>query len=333
MKGIILLMNDRVGTSKPIRDRFNSIDIKGSSLSKIEYVENCIIDAMNNYNSKLNVKEIEYSSFSQIQSQFPSFKEGANHGLLVGEIEINSLELEKYSHSGWYVFSDEGVMKARRILMYLYLSNINEGSRNSFTSQTLFPEMIDYIEEYIGSPSYSMTNYKNCFINLLTKKVTAPSILRHLSSFCLIGMDYIEVFNNYSLNPTSIPSDLKSFLEKYTHKSNYNEFYDDKNDIFDNGRYRIDYKRKQFSLETKTLTIGQDLIRKNNGEYDFHGSSEKFYWIEVLPMSLFAYNQGYSVDFSKYQSFIDEYCNKFSNDSEKMKRCKIILSYIEKYCH
>ncbi|MEO3134942.1 hypothetical protein ABHC40_12115 [Turicibacter sanguinis] len=334
MERIILLMSDKIGTGKPIVERLNNINVNPGGLSKIKYVEKCIIDAMNDYNPKFNVTKIEYLEYSKIQSQFPLFKEGTNHGLLIEQTEIDSIdsEIKRYRKGNWYVFDEDGKTKARRILMYLYLSNITEGSRNSFISQSIFPEMIDYIHDCIESPSYSMTNHKNCFINLLTKKVTAQSILRHLASLCVTGMDYIEVFNTNSLNIQEIPQDLKTFLERYTYKPNYDEFYNQEQNIFDNGRYKVDFHKKTFSLETTTLTINQDLTRKPNGEYDFHGSTEKFYWVEVLPMSIFAYNLGYSVDISKYEEFINKYDKKFSNDSEKMKRCKILLAYMKKYC-
>ena len=79
----------------------------------------------------------------------------------------------------------------------------------------MFPTLLEYAEEYMQSPSYTIANHKFCFINILDKTITANMILRHLASLCAAGMDYIEVFGNDSIDVKQIPKDLKAFLRIY----------------------------------------------------------------------------------------------------------------------
>lgn len=324
MKSIILL-------NEALKSKLASIPVKDNEMPTEEYVKKRMINAINNYNPKLKVERVEYFRYEDIKSQFPLFKEGDNHGLLVEEMSIKTLNDKqkiKFRNQGWFI--DNTVGTARRIIMYLYLSDPKEGARNSFVSQRLFPELIDYIGDYIESPSSSMTNHKELFINIVPKTITAPSILRNLASFCAIGMGYIEIFDTHTLDPNEIPNDLKNFLEKYTNRAHYkNEFYDAANNIFENSFYRVEFDRKILYLKANILS---DSIVYENRKYKFFGSSEKFYWVEILPISIFAHNLGYEVNYLEYEKFINDFSNKISDKNEKMKRCKIVLQYIKKYC-
>ncbi len=322
MKRIILL-------NESFPNEFKSVNIELElEYEKINYIENQIINSVNNYNSKLNVEHIEYLDISK---QFPSFKIGKSNGLLIEEFTINPKNKDTYLRNGCYIYSIENDLDkkyiCRRILMYLFISNTSEKSRTSFISQTIFPTLLDYAEDYLDSPSYSLANHKFCFINIVNKKITSQMILRHIVSLYLSGMDYIEVFDNNSFIKNNLPKNLKQFFNNYY--SDYNSNYNLDADIYENDFCKIDFYNKVFIWKTNTMI--SKLIIKNNGKMDFKGSEEKFYWMELLPISIFAYKQGYRIDFSEYSDFIEKYKEFFSEESKKFLRCNTLLKYIEKY--
>lgn len=315
----IILLND-----KQFPNGFNSIQIiPPTGIDKKKYVEKKIIKAINAYNPKLNVSYIEYL---QIEEQFPDFKKSKSNGALIEEIIIKPSEISKFSTKNYYVYNNEGITYARRILLYLFLSNADESGRNGFVSQVVFPTLLDYAGKYLDSPSYTIANHKFCFINIMNKELTSNMILRHLAGLCLLELDYIEVFKN-SLNPKNIPTDLKEFLKEYI--TDYYSHYDVSLDIYDDNNYRIDFSNKIFKIKTEAM-ISKLVMKGTN--VDFNGSGEKFYWVEILPVCLNAYNQGYSIDYSEYEDFIRRYETRFSSSSEKFSRCQILLKYIKKYC-
>lgn len=317
----ILLLND-----KQFPKAFTSIsDLPPLEMEKEKYVEDRMIESLNQYNPKLMVTGVEYL---EIEKQFPKFKKGKSNGVLIEEFEINPSLEGVYRSNGCYIFFEEERCVCRRILMYIFISDVDEESRTGFISQTIFPTLLDYAGDYIQSPSYSIANHKFCFLNILNKKLTARMILRHLAGLCAAGMDYVDVFENDSLQKSEIPADLKSFLQMYT--SDYNEKYDEAAACYENDNYRIEFDKKLFRWKIELLEA--KLVVKEKGQLDFNGSSEKFYWMELLPMTIFAYNQGYRIDYSCYQKFIENYRSRFSKTSKKFARCEILLQYIEKYC-
>ena len=317
MERILLLNNDYFPHS------FNSISITPpTGITKDKYVELKIIESINQYNKKLNVSSVEYLA---IETQFSFYKRGVSNGVLVEEFEINPLEKNRYIQNGCYVYNIASKYFCRRILLYLFISRTEEDTRTAFISQTVFPTLLDYVEDYLISPSYTIANHKFCFINILNKKLTAKMILRHLASLYLAGMDYVEVFEN-SLNCSSISTDMEEFLRTYS--SDFENSFNNVTKVYDDDNYIVDIANKKFIWKTSSLI--SNLLSK--GTYvDFNGSKEKFYWIEVFPMSIFAYNQGYKVDYSEYKEFISTYKSKFSIRSDKFHRCETLLKYLDKY--
>lgn len=316
----ILLLND-----SEFPNRFNSvIVIPPSGITKIQYTENKIIDALNAYNPKLNVDKIEYLT---IETQFPKFKNGKPNGVLIEEFEINSSLTKQYQSNGCYVYTNGGKNMCRRIMMYVFVSGADENTRTAFISQTVFPTLLDYADDYLSSPSYTIANHKFCFINILNKTITANMILRHLASLYAAGMDYVEVFNNGSIEPKKIPKNLKNFLKQYA--TDFDSKYNSITDIFEDDNYRIEFKNKLFVWKASHMAATK--IVKKGAKVDFQGSNEKFYWIETLPMAIFAYDLGFKIDYTDYRDFITAYKHKFSAKSEKFARCEVLLKYISKY--
>lgn len=316
----ILLLNN---TEFP--NRFNSVLVTPPpGTSRIQYTEKKILDSLNQYNGKLNVSKIEYL---KIEDQFPNYKIGKPNGVLIEEFEINSALISQYQVNECYVYNRGGLNICRRIMMYIFVSGADENTRTAFISQTVFPTLLDYAEVYLPSPSYSIANHKFCFINILNKTITANMILRHLASLCAAGMDYVEVFSNNSITPKEIPRDLRAFLQEYA--SDYSSKYDALTDIYEDDNYRVEFKNRLFIW--KASKMASTKIEVKGTKTDFKGSSEKFYWIETLPMAIFSYDIGYKIDYTDYSNFITNYKSRFSAKSDKFARCEILLKYIKKY--
>lgn len=317
----ILLLND-----SQFPNGFNSISVTPPpGVSKVAYTENRMLAAINQYNPKLGVTRIEYLA---IEKQFSNYKKGASNGVLVEEFDINPALASTYRVNGCYVYLMGTRCICRRIMMYVFVSGADENTRTAFISQTVFPTLLDYAEEYMQSPSYTIANHKFCFINILNKTITANMILRHLASLCAAGMDYIEVFGNGSIDVNQIPKDVKAFLRVYA--SDYTAKYNETLDVYEDDNYRIEFKNKLFVWKAAPMAATK-LVAKTATTVDFNGSSEKFYWIETLPMAIFAYKQGYKVDYSDYLNFVTTYRPQFLTTSKKFARCEVLLEYIEKY--
>lgn len=317
----ILILNDN-----QFPNGFNSVIVTPpAGMTKVSYTENRILAAINQHNPKLNVAKIEYMA---IETQFLHYKRGISNGVLIEEFDIDPALTATYTANDCYVYTVGGICKCRRIMMYIFVSGADEGTRTAFISQTVFPTLLDYANEYMDSPSYSIANHKFCFINILNKKITSTMILRHLASLCAVGMDYVEVFENGSLNVEQIPKDLKMFLTEFS--SDYTKNYNVVTDTYEDDNYRVEFINKLFVWKAAPMAASK-IIPKTATTVDFHGSSEKFYWIETLPMAIIAYNQGYKVDYSDYSNFITTYRPRFPNTSKKFERCEVLLRYIEKY--
>ena len=320
MERILLLNNGQYPNS------FNSVIVTPpAGMTKIAYTEKRMLAAINQYNPKLDVNKIEYLD---IETQFANYKKGGSNGVLIEEFDIDPALANVCRKNGCYVYSSGTRCLCRRIMMYIFISGADENTRTAFISQTVFPTLLDYAKEYIQSPSYTIANHKFCFINILNKTLTANMILRHLASLCAAGMDYIEVFVNGSIDVNQIPKDVKKFLRIYA--SDFENKYNAKEDVYEDDNYKIEFSMKKFVWKASPMAETK-IVPKTATTVDFKGSSEKFYWIETLPMALFSYNQGYKVDYSDYSNFITTYRPQFSNTSKKFARCEVLLEYIEKY--
>lgn len=315
----IILINDKKRPSD-----FNLVDvIPPSTKTKIQYVEEKIIDAVNNHFPNMNVNRIEYGDY---KSHFPYYQNYVNNGMIIEECEIDPSLSRRYSSNNSYIYTKSGKTFCRSILLYLFISPSTEEWRNSLISQTVFPSLLDYAERFLTSPSYSIANHDFCYINVITKQITAKTILSPLVALCKMGMHYVEVFNSGTLNTNTLPKTLRSFFEQYYDMDTY---YNDLTDIYEDDDFCVDFSNKTIKVKCTKLIAG--LTTSVSGVTQFHGSSEKFIQINMFPISIMAYNFGYNVDFSEYDRFITTYGPMFSSSSDKMHRFEIMLNYLRKY--
>lgn len=315
----LILNNDNFPSS------FNDIENleQYSQDEKIEFIENNIIKQINLYNPKMSVMEILYENLTE---QFEDIHISKYTGAIVEDQCINDKFVENYRKHKYFIYNKDGRLYARKIIEYIFVSPATERSRNAFCSQVFFPVIIDYIKTYISSPSYSIANHKFMFINIVNNEISANSILRPLAVLTKIGMDYVDVFTQ-AINLAQIPNDLNTFLKQYDR--DYHEHYNEESNIYTNDYYLINFNKKIFQIKMDYILNNIEL--KTQEKYDFKGSSEKFFWIVILPISIWAYNLDYKINFKNYVDFCNEYRGKFKDNSDKFLRFEFLINYFNKY--
>lgn len=293
-----------------------------NGISKQKYVEDKIIKSLNEYNYKLNISSIEYDD---IQNQFKNIRTSDFTGVIIEEIEIKEIEKGRYDSDEFFVLNTQDKWFVRSIVAYIFLSDSNESGRSSLFTQSIFPATIDYMLDFISSPSYTIVNHPTYFVNIINKKITANSLIKRLASFIVLGFEYIEVFNNNTIDSKEVPTDVKNFIKKYDNA------YKEDEPVFSSSFFEIDFELKKIKIKTDKLVVG-DFLKQNTatGTIGFNGSSEKFYWMEILPIIICGCNNDYKIDFSNLEHFYNSNINNFSSRDDKIKRFPILIEYIKK---
>jgi len=297
------------------------IDITApSGVTKQDYVEEKIILAINNYNPKLNITGIEYEN---IRAQFPDIQVSRSSGLIVEDIEIPNNKKTDYENSGYYVRNQVAGCIARRIIIYAFFSDNNENGRDVLFTQSIFPAIIEYMGKYIQSPSYTVANHPIYFINIINKNIAAPSLIRRLASIVASNFEYIRIFANTN-QIVDVPIEIKAFIEMYGR----NYVSDSPN--YSNDFFEIDFLSKKLLIKTSKLVVGEYLVINDSGKFAFHGSSEKFYWMEIFPIVVLAAQSGYYIDYTELELFCTSNVSEFGSRDDKFRRFGIFLQYIKK---
>jgi len=310
MERILLLHNSG------FPEKFNSIELEPpDNLTKLNYVERSVLESINAYNPKLNVSGIEYID---LNSQFPQLHVGVFTGIIVEETEIYQEHANALMSEGCFVWSDDNNWFCKKIVGYVFLSDYAARSRNIFISQSIFPELIDYMGDFLSSPSYTIANHPIYFINIVNQVITAQSILIQIAGLVAAGIQYIEVFSN-SFNPNRIKTNIEDYVKTYE------QSYIQGQTFFSNEDYTIDFSLKVLKLKTNKLVDSSSPNR-----FQVLGSNEKFYWMAILPLIILACKNNYVIDYSDLENLINFNMPDFSERNLKFQRFKIFLKYIKK---
>lgn len=301
-------------------EKFSKVEVQPpAGLTKQDYVEQKVLEAVNLYNPKLNLTRVEYGS---LINQFPQVQVSKFTGLIVEDMEIQETDQDRLSRLGYFIWSNSNQWFARKIVMYVFLTNPKEESRNILVAQSIFPALINYMDNFIASPSYTIANHPIYFINIINKRITALSVLKPLAGIIASGIDYIEVFPT-TINPKTVPTDVESFVRKY--ESGCNEH----SSTFTSNYYEVDFATKRLKLKTTNLVVG-DYLGRSGHTLQFNGSSEKFYWMGVLPIFLIACQDGYDIDYSEVENFYNSSIGSFTDNNEKFQRFSVLLKFMKK---
>ena len=286
---------------------------------KISWIEQKIINAINQKNNKLKIVNIEYCD---IKARFSDFLDSNYAGLIVEEFPI-SFELDEYYRNrNHFVYSCNDIVFAQRPWIYVMTTSVTEPGRNVFVSQSIFPTLIDYMNMFLKSPCYEVANHPIYFLNIVKKQVTAQSIMKQIHALALMNVCYIDVFNSTpNVSPKALM--LKEYVANFD-AMNYNE----EHQVYTSAEYNLDFKNKKLKIKTQDLITGGYLVQKSP-YIEFKGSSEKFYWMEMLPVTIKAFEEKFDIDYDDFKTFCQRK-SEFSPSSNKFSRFETILSFIKK---
>lgn len=308
-------------TNKAFPNNFSNIATPKEVLEdqKISWVEQKIIGAINQKNYKLKIENIEYCD---IPARFPDFLDSNYAGLIVEEFTI-SLEMEEYYRSrNYFVYSCDDIVFAQRPWIYIMTTSVTEPGRNVFVSQSIFPTLIDYMSKFLKTSCYEVANHPIYFLNIVKKQVTAQTIMKQIHALALMNVCYIDVFNS-TPNVSKKTFTLKKYVLTFDPSS-----YDEEHQLYTSAKFDLDFKNKKLKIKTQDLTTEGYLVQ-GSSYIDFKGSSEKFYWMEMLPVTIKAFEENFDIDYDDFKTFCQRKA-EFSPNSSKFSRFETILSFIRK---
>lgn len=304
---------------------FYSLEITSfTNAQKQMFAENMLIDKIKKENKKIGKIDIVYCD---IESMFPNTIGVKSIGLLVEEIEAKNNLSSLLSTQNCFInkILSKTSKSLYRIKFYLFFSNYSEKTRSAFVSQTMFPQVIDFVKRYIQISSYEFTNHPVYFVNMLNKKITAPVLIKELSTLLKSGVRYIELFDHNTISDNVRNCPLEIFLQKY---------YLPVSGIVDNKVYKLDINNKILKLKTdklypSTIVGDKSYVKLNGSKWEFEGSSEKFYWNTIFWLAIVLTKEGYSIDYYDLELYLSTNSKKFFG-SDKIIRFKLFLEYLKK---
>ena len=296
-------MSRKLLLSDLIQSKFNSSEIVPSgTLPKQQYLEEKIINAINRYNQKLNISTIDYVDIKVHLPYFNFF--GKYIGIITEDVELKELQKD-----------------TKNVVAYVFIADSQGIGRNTFC-QAFFPELIEFMNLYKTSPSFSIANHPIYFVDFESNN-RPNSIIKQIAGLITSDIEYIDVFNaNFDLS--YVPRDIQQYLSKFE------DGFDDSIPSYSSDFFEIDIINKLIKIKTDKLIVGEYLKTKANGDYDFDGSSEKFYWMETLPVVFLSMKNGYKIDYSRLESFYTVHQDLFSAGSSKLKRFDILIQFVKK---
>lgn len=272
---------------------------------RLELLERKIIDSFNKFNPKLNITKVIYEKITRFTGYNNA---GMYFGLIsdlviVDNIEKNSVDLFKI---------DDKTYKLK-VFGNVFVSYMDERTRDAFFTQIVFPELIHIIDKIKESQTFLFSDKPLYFINLVEEIITARSIHEEAMIMKMSGFNFINVFD--------------SGLESIPYINNYKDFMGYMQRKKSKDIIEFDHVENKVILLTKPL---YDSIKKNhNGDYRFIGSGEKFYWLTALCTLKIAFDFGVHLDITQTKDFNITY-NKEIGNSSKFTRTAILFNYLNK---
>lgn len=313
--------------------KFENINVTPPfGISKLQYIEGKIIRSINEKNPRLHVSNIEYLD---IKSEFPEFIGGAYSALIIDEVKVQTIPSRQDDDSRYFI-DNSGNFIRQRIMAYVFTSPAtkNEG-RNITVTQDIFPRLLDYIERYIDSPSYTYANHPFFYISLMNSVGgLQPSILSNYAKLSQLGFEFIELFP-IGVDLSKIPNDVIGaidFIAKLPgSRKNFSQIQSTSDYVFDTVNKSLTIFSDTLFVNTGNNTFGSKVKSSPGGNATFNGSSEKFYWLDVLSMFELGLRNNYEIDYSQLWDWYkqNESNNSFGN-SDKFPRFGSLLRYFDK---
>ncbi len=320
----------------------------GLNLTKEEYVNQLILDKLNEYNPNLNVTSLEFDSDLIDGIHSDCLSEVVEERYFFKNKNIpNSIKLKECNEDIWYYSDNDGNLVERRRIAYVYLSDSTNSSRNAIGAQDLFPTLLEFMDHFRNSPSFTYSNHPIYYLNILKQANLSYSLVK---VFCLISLlkdtHLVNVFPIASGITFGNQLDIQEFLKHLAElvrrtdvksQNSQNKF----NDLVENTIHKFDFDNKIFTIKTDTIFVdipnigkksanhGQS-IKDNGQQVFFNGSTEKFYLFEILGFFELAMKNDYQIDYSQLEEFCIENYNNDTFVGNKLSSVISLLNYIKK---
>ena len=169
------------------------------------------------------------------------------------------------------------------------------------------------METYIGSPSFTSTNHPIYFINSVDNNEITKSVNRDFALLSSAGIHYVELFQHKIIDIPTVPNSITEFVNEYMNNLSLTPVY-----------FHLNILESKLIIQSS-----KEMLTEDNSSFD--GSNEKFFFTEILFSSILAIKCGFQIDFSDFESFIDDF--KDSIGGIKMQRCVTLLEYLKKLQH
>jgi hypothetical protein len=313
--------------------KFNKIDVTPpTGVSKLEYIETKLLQEINNKNPRLNILAIEYLD---INNEFTGFIGGTYSALIIDEENIPSIPTSIIDDSRYFTDAIGNVIR-QRIMAYVFTSPATKDEgRNITVAQDIFPRLLDYIDQYINSPSYTYANHPFYYISLMTPSgQLQASLLSNYARLNQLDFEYIELFPT-GVNFSKMPRDVEGAIDFIANLPRSRKTI---SDVQVTDEYEFDVINKKLTILSGTLLVnlthnnfGKKVERTRRGNAGFKGSEEKFYWLDVLSMFELALRNNYEIDYSQLWDWYNQNqrVNSFGN-GDKFPRFESLLKYFDK---
>ena len=272
---------------------------------RLELLEGKIIESFNKSNPKLNITNVIYENIRK-------FRGYSSSGIYFGLIsDLISVEDPNEINGDFFEIGEETYKL--QVFGNVFVSYMDESSRNIFFTQIVFPELIHIIEKIQECQTFLFSDKPLYFINLVEDTITAKSIHEEAMMMQLSGFNFINVF--------------KSGLETNFYKKNYKDFMSHM--TRPNSREIIEYDYIENKVRLLTKVLDNSIYEDDNGNYRFQGSGEKFYWLTALCTLKIAFDFGVPLEITQADNFNVTYEDEIAT-STKFTSTAILFNYLKK---
>lgn len=276
-----------------------------------------VIEKLNAYNPKLKVRQI--LPFPDDEKSFSIAKRAnSTRFALVAEAYGGIPTHNPLPRDEGVGEIEDGSTALYRAVLYLFVATESSG-RNVFATQTVFPGLCALIDEMKAAPGIAFSSHPVYFIDLALGGMP-DSVRRTLQLFTAMGVGYVSV-HRANFEPAATPRGLEALLQTVGDQRVGRPFYS------------LDVENRMLTYTDSKFKPGHLLAPgATPTNWTFNGSSDKFYWSEVLPVAVVAAHSGFGIDCSKVVSYLSGVRADSAGAimSVKFDRTVALFEYIEK---
>lgn len=277
-----------------------------------------VLTALNTYNPMLKVERI--LSFPGGSSFAIAERADSKRFALVAEPRSPLHAGQAFGPDEGTAESEDGEAVLYKAVLYVLVSPSSLAGRNIFATQTIFPALCALITEMLDAPGLAFSAHPVYFLDLSAGELPT-SVRRSLMLFAAMGMGYLSAHRD-GLDAAAVPRRLDELLASTGDQQRGGRRY-----------YSIDAERRALKFSSDQFVPGALLHETSTPvRWAYNGSSDKFYWSEVVPIAVVAAHSGYKVDSSDVVTYLETVKSESEGRrmSEKYQRTVALFKYIQK---